>query len=173
LFGFSYDQTGNDPHAILRRWDVDWDVDGRDLEEKPSAAFAARVRARPLARIMNFADYDNDGRATEFMLQIGTEPCGKKESIVVGISRDNPHLHAFASVRNPGKPLLLMDWQWNALNGSKDVVEVGDLTCGDHGSDVNRDLVLRAENGRISATRRTYECTGQATRGGLSKEEDF
>src|SRR5512137_1825717 len=53
------------PQAVLRRWDVHKD----DFDEHDSPTFAARVKARPLARIMKFADYDHDGRATEFVLQ--------------------------------------------------------------------------------------------------------
>lgn len=47
--------------AILRRWNVD----ETDMEHMGSTSFASRVKSRQLAQIMELADYDHDGRATE------------------------------------------------------------------------------------------------------------
>ncbi len=50
---------------------------------------------------MVLADYDRDGRATELVLQVGAGPCGHEQSVVVGISKQNPDA---ACVRYGGDP---------------------------------------------------------------------
>jgi hypothetical protein len=55
------------------------------------------VQRRPAVSIMKFADYDHDGRATEFFIQTESLSCGKAAGIVVGISRTNGHLHVLES----------------------------------------------------------------------------
>jgi hypothetical protein len=167
-YGDQLPELGDAPRAVLRRWDVH----EKDHKESDAPGFADRVRTRSIAQVMNFADYDHDGRATEFILQIGTEPCGKITSIVVGISRKNPHLHAFASAKYPKKPLLLQAWQWVSLSRAKGPTEVTDWACGDHGSDVETKLELRAQDGVIHATRRTYECK-ESGLGRLLKKVQF
>ncbi len=160
-----YDVSG----SVLRRWDVS---DG-DYRISDSSGFADRVRTRPLAEVMHFVDYDHDGRASEFLLQIGTVPCGKRESVAVGISRKKGGLHVFSSTNRPKEPLILTSWQWEALSKAKGSVKVSDGLCGDHGSERERELELRAHSGNISATRRTYQCVDKGKRGLLIKKEDF
>jgi hypothetical protein len=157
------------PQAVLRRWDVYKD----DLDKQDSPTFAARVKARPLARIMKFADYDHDGRATEFVLQIGTLPCGKRTSVVVGISRSNPHLHVFTSVERPTQALVLQAWHWESLRRAITSVKVIHWPCGDHGYDGVEEYELRADKGNIYAVRRQYECAENGKRGRLVKQENF
>ena len=157
------------PQAVLRRWDERKD----DLDKQDSPTFAVRVKARPLARIMKFADYDHDGRATEFVLQIGTLPCGKRMSVVVGISRSNPRLHVFTSVERPEEPLVLQAWHWESLRRAKSVVKVVQWPCGDHGYDGVDEFELRAEKGNIYAMKRQYECGENDQRGRLVKQEKF
>jgi hypothetical protein len=157
------------PQAVLRRWDVHKD----DLDEQDSPTFAARVKARPLARIMKFADYDHDGRATEFVLQIGTLPCGKRMSVVVGISRSNPRLHVFTSVKHPKEALVLQAWHWESLRRAITSVKVIHWPCGDHGYDGVEEYELRADRGSIYAVKRHYECRENGQRGRLVKQENF
>ena len=145
----------------------------REYNESDTPGFASRLRDRPIVQIMRFEDYDHDGRATEFALQIGTLPCGKKMSVVVGVSRKSSHLHVFSSAILPKEPLILMSWQWAALGNAKGSVKVSDGLCGDHGSEVEREVELRAQNGNISATRRTYQCVDGGRRGRLVGKEDF
>ena len=130
-------------------------------------------RARPISRIMKFGDYDRDGRASEFLLQIGTLPCGKRMTIAVGISKKNPRLHAFTSFKNPDKPLILRTEQWESLRKAAAPFETPQWLCGDHGSDVEIVYLLQAKNGTVRATRRTYACTGDGKRGKLQAEEAF
>ena len=157
------------PQAVLRRWDVHKD----DFDEHDSPTFAARVKARPLARIMKFADYDHDGRATEFVLQVGTLPCGKQMSVVVGISRSNPRLHVFTSAKHPEEALALQAWHWESLRRAITSVKVIHWPCGDHGYDGVEEYELRADKGNIYAVRRQYECGENGQRGRLVKRENF
>lgn len=171
------------PGAALRRWDVTREdrkklieMESRNKEDKtkgPQFFAADGLRMRPLARVMEFVDYDHDGRATEFLLQIGTWPCDVKVCVVVGISRNNNRLHVFASANRPKEPLILKSGQWEALSKVKGPVKVPDLLCGDHGSDYEREVELRAHNGKIYATRRTYQCVDKGRRGPLIEEKDF
>lgn len=141
--------------AVLRRWDKHED----DFDQSKEPGFAASVKARPLSTMMRFADYDHDGRATEFALQIGNQPCGKLMCVVVGISRKNPRLHVFSSLKNPGKPLILRDSQWNALaKANEGMATVIDWRCGDHGSGNQEEVALSAQDGQISASRIWYKC---------------
>ena len=91
LFAGDFDAPGNVGEVVLRRWDVQEE----DMDQSDSPDFAERVQARPPATVMRFGDYDHDGQATEFLLQVGTLPCGKKMSVAIGVSRQNPRLHAF------------------------------------------------------------------------------
>ena len=155
--------------AVLRRWDVR----ANDQDNMESSTFPGSVKARPISKIMKFGDYDRDGRATEFLLQIGTLPCGKSMTIAVGISRKNPRLHAFSSLKKPEEPLILRTEQWASIRKTAASFRTVQWQCGDHGSEVQIEYLLQAGNGTIRATRRTYECTGKGKRGALQKEEAF
>ncbi len=163
------DAPGDRGEAVLRRWDVD----KKDIDERDSTDFAARVRARPIVSVMHFADYDHDGRASEFLLQVGTLPCGKKMSVVIGISRRNPRLHAITTAAHPDRPLVLQAWQWDSLLRAKGPVKVLDWKCGDHGSEAETELELSADAGGIHATRMEYECTADGSRGKLVSKEVY
>ncbi len=171
LFKYASDLplAGDTIEAILQRWDVQ----PEDYDNSDVPGFGVRVRARPVSRVMHFADYDHDGRATEFALQIGTLPCGKRMSVVVGISRSKPRLHVFSSVKHPKQPLILQSWQWDKLSRAKGPIKAVDWRCGDHGSDVETELELRADDGNIHETRTEYECTKEGQRGRLKNKEDF
>jgi len=91
---------------------------------------------------MNFADYDHDGEATEFFIQTESLACGHQNGIVVGVSKRNPHLHAFGTVLHPTRPLHLEPDETQALLNSSGPVRLVDLQCLDHGSDVEIELEL-------------------------------
>ncbi|MDE2219339.1 MAG: hypothetical protein KGJ52_03070, partial [Gammaproteobacteria bacterium] len=73
--------------AVLQRWvpvpatahdeDDDWHH-ASDLN------FIARVRARGAADVMRLADFNHDGQANEFLLQVGTQGCGARRMVLVG-----------------------------------------------------------------------------------------
>jgi hypothetical protein len=154
---------GYDGEAIARlvRWPV---LDG-DFDRMGSPGFTRMVQSRPIVRIMNLADYDHDGCATEFMLQIGAGPCGHRQTVVVGISRTNAKLHAFGTVLHPDAPLVLESSEaWNQFLRSKGKATVVAWTCGDHGSEEEIDVELVAEASGIRAFQLRYSC-GAAGRG--------
>lgn len=141
-----------------------WEVQPYDLRERDSPGFAARVKARPVVRIMHFADYDHDGRATEFVLEIGDPHC-RRMCVLIGISRKNPRLHVFTTAEHPNEPLVLRAHQWEALAEAEGPVKVVDLACLDHGSQIETELELRTDEDGIHATISMYECTESGKRG--------
>src|ERR1019366_10388723 len=87
-----------------------WTPAKSDSGKQPNIA---DLSMRPIAGAMKIGDYDHDGRATELVLQVGASACGHTPSLVVGISKGNPKLHAFASPDKPSEPLTLdhpEDW---------------------------------------------------------------
>jgi hypothetical protein len=164
LFGKVFaDQDG----AIVQRWEVQ----DKDFEGAEAKGFAARIRTRPVVKIMHFADYNHDGQSAEFFLQTDTEPCGKLAGIVVGLTQRNPRLHAFGTVLHPNKPLVMRKTAWQALLTATGHVEVLDWPCGDHGSEIESDLELSATGEGIQAIRREFECTETGNRGRLLREQ--
>jgi hypothetical protein len=139
------------PVAMLARWPARL----RDINGDPTPA---AIRLRPAVPIMRLRDYNHDGIAGEFLLQVDTLPCGKHLLVAVGITRDNPHLHAITSAEHPEHPLALYQWQWDALAQSLRPGEVMDWPCSDHGAQEETTMVLRTDRGRIHATRITSTC---------------
>ena len=139
-------------------------------EETPAGDGVA-VIAKP-ASILTMADFDHDGRPTEFMLQVGTLPCGHREAVIVGVSRSAATLHAFASVGHPTRPLVLEVQTWRALlaspGGHATRVE---LTCGDHASEKEIEVEVLATPAGFDGTRRTFACYDRAARGRLISSE--
>jgi hypothetical protein len=167
LFNGEFDTPGEEGQVVLRRWDEDKD----DIKASKSPDFAERVRARPVATVMRFGDYDHDGQATEFLLQIGTLPCGKRMSVAIGVSRHKPNLHVFSTAEHPERPLVLQAWQWESLREAKAPIKVLDWKCGDHGSDAETELELSADENGIHATTWVYECDPDGRRGKLEGKE--
>src|SRR5207245_1387314 len=94
-------------------------------------------------------------------------PCGKREGIVIGVSRDRPSLHAFGTVEHPNDPLVLRIEHWMALADSNGPITRIGWSCGDHGSDTEDELDLRTDANGIHVTRRSYECKDDGTHGKL------
>ncbi|HWQ25510.1 MAG TPA: hypothetical protein VN367_01890 [Chlorobaculum sp.] len=154
LFRFGYD---GDSIARLPKWPVH---EG-DFDRAGSPGFSKIVQSRPIVRIMKFADYDHDGRSTEFLLQIGSGPCGHRQTVLVGISRSNPKLHAFGTVAHPDSPLVLESPDaWKQFLRSKGTTTVVSWPCGDHGSEEETDIKLIAEAEGIRAFHLRYTCGG-------------
>jgi hypothetical protein len=155
--------------AFLQRYPMrDSDYDNRDLTQ-PDPALTAGIRRRPAPVIMTFADYDHDGQATEFLLDVGTMPCGKLQFIAVGVSAHNPHLHALASAETPREPLRMPAGPWRVLLKSSRPTRVITWECGDHGSEVQSNMTVSAKNGIIRTKERDIVCTtDQVRRGGYN-----
>jgi hypothetical protein len=156
--------------AILPRWKILTDDLAAGSAEAPEVQ-AARIHGRPDVQIMNLRDYDHDGRATEFFLQVAALPCGKRMGIVVGISRGRPTLHAFTSTAHPERPLVLRVDQWDALARSREPAAHVDWRCGDHGTSQQEELALEIVPKGIRVTRLFYRCTANDARGPLIRTE--
>ena len=141
--------------AVLRRWPVE----KGDAAASHRPGFAERVRARPLAPVISLADYDHDGQATEFLLQVGAGPCGHRQVVAVGVDSRDHRLHAFTSLEKPREPLVLEGpWQWEKLLRSAGETTVTLVACGDHGSDEERTIHLRAGKDGIHARSAEKPC---------------
>lgn len=167
LFEEKFDGPGIAGEVVLRRWDVQ----EKDMEESHSPDFAARVRARPAATTMLFGDYDHDGRSTEFLLQIGTLPCGKKMSVAIGVAGSTGRLHVLSTVEQPERPLVMQSSHWESLRRATAPIKLVDWLCGDHGSDTETELELRTDKDGIHATRTEYKCDENGKRGVLINKE--
>jgi len=153
--------------AVLQRWPVlesDYDAIG-------SVDIGSKVRARPVTRVMTPGDYDHDGRATEFLLQVGTAPCGHTESVLVGVSAANPSLHAFTSVAHPERPLVLEPHIWKLLLASGERGTGIEIQCGDHGAETQTEVSVHAGSAGIDGTRSVYRCTSADKKGQLVRSE--
>jgi len=154
------------PRAVVQRWNVQ----SQDLEQGESEELASRVATRPPAKIMQLADYDHDGSATEFFLQTGTLPCGKEMGIAVGVSGRQGRLHAFGTALHPDRPLVMQRQQWYALRDAAGSIRVKDLPCGDHLRGTETELELGVTASGIRAVRREFACQENNQRGRLLSE---
>ena len=168
LFG-KFDGPGDvDGMATAQRWPMrDRDYD-REANEDPK--LIKDIEHRKPVRLMVFADYDHDGNATEFLLQVGTLPCGKLQLAAVGISAANPHLHVFGTGAHSNEPLMMSQWVWERLKQSGKPKEVEEWPCGDHGSEESDRVVVSAKRGQINATSRVYECRADGHLGKLTSQ---
>jgi hypothetical protein len=128
-----------------------------DREARHDGGLIADIKRRPAPVIMTFADYDRNGAATEFLLQVGTLPCGKNQFAAIGVAGDG-RLRALSSAAHPDAPLTMPLGAWQALAKSDGPTVVPTLTCGDHGSDSRVELVVSAAKGVIRVKSREYSC---------------
>ncbi len=148
--------------AALQRWPV-LDTDHERFKVGPP--IEKEIASRKSVQIMKIADYNHDGQASEFVLQIGTEPCGHSDTVLIGVTSKHPTLHVFASAEEPGEPLITERRVWEKLLTSKGKAIVTVLTCGDHGSETEIDAELRADAKGLHDASLTYECTDNFKRG--------
>ena len=154
-------QHTQEKHAVVRRWEPrlsDSPVDD-GLEEE--------VAQRPVYDVMVFADYDHDGRATEFFLQTTNAPTFKKLGMVVGLSRGTKTLDVFKTEQ--GWPILLRVEQWEKLRETKVAVETLSWGCGDHGGQTETTHLLSFSRTGIQVIEREYQCA-DFVRGPLLKQ---
>lgn len=145
-------------------------MEPRDFDEAsdngPPPGFIAAVAKRRGPRVMQMADYDKDGNASEFLVQVSAGPCGHTAYMLFGVSKTRPKLHAFGTADHPGDVLTLPGSAWQALLTTRGTVKVTAWPCGDHGSDVRQELLLSASGGAIRVRRKTWTCpeNGEAER---------
>jgi hypothetical protein len=131
-----------------------WPVTPSDTGKAPSPI---DISMRPVTSIIKFFDFDHDGRASEFMLQIAAGPCGHTATIVVGVSKSNPKLHAFGTAEKPTEPLTLDHASdWEKLK-TKPAVDVVSIACGDHGA-TEQTIVHVTADGDLHAKTETKKC---------------
>lgn len=156
------------PAAVVQRWPMR----DRDFELLERKDFSRIVSQRPTVQVMHFADYDHDGRQTEFYLQTDAVSCGKSVGVVIGLSKDNPRLHVFGTVSRPDKPLYLQKHEWEALrNAISGPVQVLDWACGDHGAERQTEIRLHWSGEGIEGVRREYTCPSKDESPRLISEE--
>jgi hypothetical protein len=130
------------------------------------------MKRAPLS-VVEIGDFNRDGWATEFVLQVGAIPCGKRASVLVGLSPPRPSLHVFSSAEHPERPLILYVHQWEKLRTAKAALRVVSWTCGDHGSEVQNEIVLTIDAKGIHAVRETFSCVDDAEHGPLIARENL
>jgi hypothetical protein len=158
--------------SVVQRWQPVEGGDDNDWKHASDKDFVTQVRKRKPTDLMNFADYDHDGRPTEFLLQVATKPCGKHQMVLVGISKSNPHLHVFSTPEKPNSPLVLASWEWDALLKSDGHTTIIDWQCGDHDSGYESKAILDAHDGVLHAKFQNFECQASGSTGKLIEEVD-
>ena len=133
----------------------------------------AEIAQRPTPPVMRFADYDHDGAETEFLLQVGTLPCGKVQYAAIGVSATNPHLHALGSAAHPEATLAMTLPAWHALLLKPGGSTVQLWACGDHGSDRRSELDLSAGKDGIHAHERDFSCPADESAAKVLQESDW
>jgi len=150
------------PGAALQRWPVNTQ---KDLKLEEADEFAPAVVKRTVVKVMDVKDYDHDGQKTEFFLQTESSPCGKNVGILVGLSTDNPHLHAFTSRAKPTEALYLQRREWEALRLAKNkITEIVDWPCFDHGAESQLTYTLQWSRSVVEGTSREYACSEECTK---------
>ena len=152
---------GGGSTAVVQRWrpvpatahdeDDDW-------HHASDFNFIKRVQARGTVEVMRIGDYNHDGRASEFLLQVGTQPCGRQVMVLVGISRLNPQLHLFASADAPTVPLAMGPRVWEAVRKSDKPVRVVEWPCGDQAGEVESTVTVAVRRGIFNVQRDNHSC---------------
>jgi hypothetical protein len=120
---------------------------------------SAYLAGRPVVDPLRFADYDHDGEATEFVLQINAL-AGQQPAVVVGVSTAEPKLHAFTGTSDPTKPIVLRDpAQWAHVRSATRLLTLIQITCGDHGAKDEEIVTIKIlAGGGLDATRKVTPC---------------
>ncbi|CAN5800098.1 hypothetical protein BH09MYX1_BH09MYX1_44960 [soil metagenome] len=139
--------------AKLRRW-LPTAAEQKAIKAPPLDA----LQTRPRAPIMTFADYDHDGRATEFLLAIDALSCGYVQTLVVGIDKHDGKLHAFGTAEKPGEPLVLnRPGDWDKVK-AKVPTELVETPCGDHAAEVETHVTVTVDANGLHAAISTKKC---------------
>jgi hypothetical protein len=149
-----------------------WERPANSGIEPPSEA---ELASAPPVRIMNVRDYDHDGWASEFALQVDTAPCGKRISVVVGVGRTKRAIHVFGTAEHPDEPILLTLGQW-ARVAAEPSTKVTTWLCGDHGAGTESEVSVRADAAGLHVREREYRCLeagDRLVRGALLSDKPY
>ena len=151
--------------AVLQRWQpvpASAHDEDDDWHHASDFNFLTRVRARGPAAVMRIADYNHDGRASEFLLQVGAAGCGRHVMVLVGISKFNMHLHVFASAGAPDEPLELDAQTWEAVRKSARPVHAVESSCEQQNGGVESLVTVDVRRGIFHAQRSERPCATPA-----------
>ena len=131
------------------------EVDGGYSAEQLQEELAKR---KP-ASILQLKDFNHDGLAAEFVLQVSAGPCGHQQGVLLGVEARGGPLKVFGGAANPDVPLVLeyASWYNLLLKTSFESLEFG---CGDHGSEEEMVIRLSAKDGAFVAEQEVFDCTG-------------
>jgi hypothetical protein len=132
--------------------EVDGGYSGDQLKEE-------LAKRRP-STIMDLKDFNHDGLAAEFVLQVAAGPCGHQQGVLLGVDAKGGPIKVFGGAANPGAPLVLEYASWFnfLMKNSFDSLEFG---CGDHGSDDEMVIHLSIKDGAFVAEEEVFDCTGK------------
>jgi hypothetical protein len=151
--GFEYGEAGTLDLVRLR--------EGREIDRlRLTPLFDDRraILPRRSVRILALEDYDRDGSATEFVLQVAAIDSSTYPSVLIGISPHTGRLAAFATVEDPESPLVLVRPSlWKALLASRSSTLL-ETACGDHGSEEETILHLSADAAGLHAAAEFRRC---------------
>lgn len=153
--------TGIEGAAVVQRWRPIPAAAHDEEDDWHHAAdfdFLKRIQARGLSAVMKFGDYNHDGQASEFLLQVGTHPCGTQQLVLVGVSRYNPHLHVFAAAESPAQPLLLSGAAWAAVLRNPKPAPVVETSCAIPGNDTETLVTVAVRRGAFHVQRTSRPC---------------
>lgn len=155
--------AGAEGAAVVRRWRPIPAAAHDEEDDWHHAAdfdFLKRIKARGSSAVMKFGDYNHDGQASEFLLQVGTQPCGTQQLVLVGVSRYNRHLHVFAAAEAPAQPLVLSGAAWAAVLRSPKPAAVVESGCGAPGNDTETLVTVAVRRGAFHVQRTSRPCPG-------------
>jgi hypothetical protein len=118
-----------------------------------------RAKRRPVS-VLQLKDFNQDGLAAEFVLQVNAGPCGHQQGVLLGVEARGGPLKVFGGAANPGAPLVLeySNWFNFLMKSSFDSLEFG---CGDHGSEEEMVIHLSIKDGAFVAEQEVFDCTGK------------
>jgi hypothetical protein len=147
--------------AVLQRWQpvpASAHDEDDDWHHASDFNFLTRVRSRGSASVMRIADYNHDGRANEFLLQVGAAGCGRHRMVLVGVSKYNMRLHVFASADAPDEPLELDAQTWEAIRKSAQAVHAVESSCEQQSGGMESLVTVEARQGIFHAQRSERPC---------------
>lgn len=116
-----------------------------------------RDLGNPWRTLLDVGDYNHDGDATEFVVDLEHIACGHNSSAVVGVTRRNPHLHVLEWTNGGEMRLPNGGHLWEAVRASARGERVS-WPCGDHGAPEAETLRWSPAPGGLRASTQVRSC---------------
>jgi hypothetical protein len=97
-----------------------------------ASATAATLEHLPWITWLDIADYNHDGQATEFAVNVGRIACAVQVSLVVGVTRDRPRFHVLRWANGDTMSNAVDQTWWDDVRDRSRGEHVS-IACGDHG----------------------------------------